>query len=60
MENKIMIGKKTVIEMVGLSDSTIYRLEKKGDFPKRTWLSANRVGWHKQDVLNWIEKKTNA
>ncbi|WP_278976714.1 helix-turn-helix transcriptional regulator [Oligella urethralis] len=60
MENNVFIGKKTVAQMVALSDSTIYRLERRGDFPKRVQLSPNRVAWVKQDVIDWIKDRQNA
>ena len=40
-----------VIEMIGLSQSTIWRMEKLGKFPKRRRLSASACGWLKSEVL---------
>lgn len=38
---------------IGLSRTTIYRLEEKGEFPKRGHLSARAVGWWSDDVDRW-------
>lgn len=42
---------------VGLSRTTIWRLEKSGQFPKRVRLGQNSVGWLKGDVDNWLESR---
>jgi prophage regulatory protein len=42
---------------VGLSDPTIYRLEKSGRFPKRIQLGGNSVGWFESEVNAWLEEK---
>lgn len=42
---------------VGLSRTTIWRLEKNGQFPKRVRLGQNSVGWLKGDVDTWLESR---
>lgn len=42
---------------VGLSRTTIWRLEKSGQFPKRVKLGQNSVGWLKGDVDTWLESR---
>jgi prophage regulatory protein len=46
-----------VCELTGLSRMTIYRLERRGEFPSRRQISANSVAWVDQDVLAWIEAR---
>ena len=47
-----------VIKTVGLSRSTIWRLERKDkSFPKRVALSARNVGWLADDIENWIRQR---
>jgi prophage regulatory protein len=41
----------------GLSRSTIWRLERRGDFPKHRRISANAVAWAENEVLEWIRLK---
>lgn len=40
--------------VTGLSRMTIYRLEKRGEFPSRVQLGRNSVAWRDQDIENWI------
>ena len=41
----------TVRERTGLSRSTIWRLERCGDFPKHRRISANVVAWVEEEVM---------
>lgn len=45
--------------MIGLSRSTIDRLEKNNDFPKRINLGKNSVGWCREAVTKWIKERSN-
>ena len=47
----------TVRERTGLSRSTIWRLERQGDFPKHRRISANVVAWVEEEVMSWIHTK---
>ena len=46
-----------VRERTGLSRSTIWRLERRGAFPKHIKISTNVVAWLEEDVLAWIRSK---
>src|SRR5215471_3147521 len=46
-----------VHERTGLSRSTVWRLERRGAFPKHIKVSANIVAWLEQDVVEWIRSK---
>lgn len=43
-----------VIQVTGLSRSSIYRLEREGEFPSRRRLGPNTVGWLEEDVVAWM------
>ncbi len=47
-----------VRERTGLSRSTVWRLERRGAFPKHVKVSANIVAWLEEDVVDWIRSKT--
>ncbi len=49
-----------VRERTGLSRSTIWRLERRGEFPKHHRISPNVVAWVEEDVTNWIELRTSS
>ena len=54
MDQKI-IRKPALFSKIGLSDATSWRMEKKGDFPKRLRLGGNSCGWLETEVNQWIE-----
>ena len=49
---------RAVQEYTGLSRSTIWRLERRGDFPKHHRIAPNVVAWVEADITGWIEQRT--
>jgi prophage regulatory protein len=45
--------------IVPLSDSTIYEMERNGDFPRRFHLTARCVVWDLQEVEAWVDMRRN-
>jgi prophage regulatory protein len=43
-----------VRERTGLSRTTIWRLERKGAFPRHRRISANAVAWREDEVNAWM------
>ncbi len=43
-----------LIEKIGLSRSTIWRLESQGKFPKRRQIGPGAVGWLEEEVEQWM------
>ena len=56
MSTKIL-SKPAVRERIGVSDTTLWRLERRGEFPKAIKLSPGRVGWREADIEQWIEQR---
>ncbi len=48
---------KDVMRMIGLSRSTIWRLENKGKFPKRANIGGKTVGWRDKEIHEWIDSR---
>jgi predicted DNA-binding transcriptional regulator AlpA len=48
-----MLSEKQVLDIVPLSRTSIYRLEKAGKFPKSTYISANRRIWYEDTIIAW-------
>jgi len=46
----------TVLEMTTLSVSTIYRLMKKGQFPKQIKISERSTRWVLDEIFEWMEE----
>ena len=56
-ENRPFLNIKEVSELLGISVSTINRLYKNGDFPKKIKLSPRRMVFMKREINEWIESK---
>lgn len=54
---KKIIRLKTVIEMTGLSRSTIYDYMARGLFPRQITLGENSRGWLYSEVVEWLEAR---
>ena len=52
-----IIGPAETTKITNLSRSTLWRLEKKGQFPQRINISSNRVGWYEDEVGDWMESR---
>lgn len=49
-----------VLQTVGLSRPTIYRLMKSGQFPQQVQLGVKAVGWLRAEVEHWIISRSQA
>ena len=56
-ENRPFLTIKEVSNLLGISVSTINRLIKIGDFPKKFKLSPRRMVFMKREIDEWIESK---
>lgn len=58
MENQItLLNKEKVINMTSLSYPTIWRMMKKGTFPKSVSASNRRVAWLSKDIEQWLSER---
>lgn len=48
---------KEVINITGLSRSTLYDRITQGEFPSSISLGGNTVGWVEHEVTNWIQER---
>ena len=48
---------KNVIEVTGMSRSTIYRLMEQSKFPKPMKLSQRIIGFLEEDIDQWIQNR---
>ena len=56
-KHKKILRKPVTWDKTGLSDTTLWRLEKEGKFPKRVKLTNKIVGWYEDEVDAWIESR---
>jgi prophage regulatory protein len=54
------VRRKELRRLVPLSDTTIYELEQKGEFPQRFYLTARCVVWPLNEVLAWLDERKTA
>jgi prophage regulatory protein len=60
VEDKVVgrvLTKVAVIQLTGLSKSTIYSYIQLGKFPSPIKLGFRRVGWLESEVLEWINER---
>lgn len=55
-----IIRRAEVRDLTGLSDSSIGRLEERGEFPARRRLGPNAVGYLLTEVEDWIASRPTA
>ena len=49
-----------VLALLGVTESTIYRWEREGTFPKRVKIGPRAVGWDAREVERWQEDRAAA
>lgn len=54
---KKILRPKQAAAYLSLSLATLWRLNKKGDFPQKIKLSVKAVGWFEEDIAAWLEKR---
>lgn len=52
-----VINKRLLLELVGVSYTTWWRMERAGKAPKRIRLSAGRVGWRQGEILDFLASR---
>ncbi len=55
--SKRAIRRPELHRMVPLADTTIYEIEKRGEFPKRFFLTPRCVVWDLAEVEQWLEER---
>lgn len=57
MDNDKMLRDKEVKHKTGLSRTTRWRLEQKGEFPKRRLISSRLVAWRLSEIDEWLSTR---
>ncbi len=57
MKQRRIIRRKEVRERTGYSDTTIWRKERVGNFPRRVQLSDNAIGWYEHEINEWVASR---
>lgn len=55
-----ILSSRRVRQMIGdLSNTTIWRLRRKGEFPEPIQITTGRKGWRRCDIEQWIAARTS-
>lgn len=46
-----------VLAMTGLGRTTLWRMERRGEFPARRKITGNTVGWLASEVEEWVKTR---
>jgi prophage regulatory protein len=60
MTTKRTIRRTELLQMVPLSDTTIYHMENRGEFPRRFALTPRCVVWDYDEVVKWLNERRAA
>lgn len=55
-----VIRQKEAIQRTGLSRTTLWRLERAGDFPQRRRIGRQAVGWFANEIDDWLASRPQA
>jgi prophage regulatory protein len=48
------LSTREVMDVTGMGRTTLWRLEREGEFPRRRRIVGHRVGWLESEVDEWI------
>ena len=57
MNPDMVIRRKQLLELIGVSPATQWRMEKAGLFPQRFRMGKGAVGWHLTEVEEWLRNR---
>ena len=52
-----ILREREVKHMTGLSRVTRWRLERRGEFPKKVKLTERCVGWPEAEIMEWLKAR---
>jgi predicted DNA-binding transcriptional regulator AlpA len=50
---RVMLNEGQILALVPISATTSWRMEKRGAFPKGTYISPNRKVWFEDEIITW-------
>lgn len=52
-----VVRRMQLLELIGVSSTTQWRMERAGEFPARVKIGKGLVGWHLTEVEKWLENR---
>ena len=56
-EQERLVRQQEVFDRTGLSRTSVWRLEKAGEFPKRRQIIGKTVAWVESEIVEWIQAR---
>lgn len=53
-----IIRPKNLMKLIGVSRSTLWRMEKAGKLPAKVIISDRICGWKQAEIESWLDEKT--
>jgi predicted DNA-binding transcriptional regulator AlpA len=53
---RVMVNQEQLLRIVPVSPVTLWRMEKKGQFPKGTFISPNKKIWYLDEIIHWQDE----
>ena len=54
LSGRLLLRPHDLAELLGISISTLYRLERQGTLPPKVRMSSRVSGWRRADVEEWL------
>jgi prophage regulatory protein len=52
-----LISRSEQKRLVPISDTTVWRMEQRGEFPRRISISPGRVAWARSEIESWLAER---
>lgn len=59
-EQPLLIDVRAIKEMLNISEPTLWRLRRSGDFPDGILITPKMRRWYREDIVAWVAKKAGA
>ena len=59
MKSERLMRKPIVLDITGLTNSTLYYFINEGTFPKPVKLGKRTVAWKESDITAWVYSRSN-
>jgi prophage regulatory protein len=55
-----MLREREVKQITGLSRVTRWRMERRGEFPRKVQLTERCIGWPEGEIQDWLKERAEA
>jgi len=52
-----LISEKSIVSLLGISRTTVWRMVRAGEFPRPRAVSENRKAWLESEVSEWVNAR---